>query len=420
MAYMKDSTGRRLDAMEVTPRSEATARVLRRAPANRAASGWTIPAQGNKDAASTENYTTDAFFGDRCLRILTTGTAAQVYAMRTMPTSFDATDSFVRVTFKVINYNFTAIQVIVGNSSASLTSAATIGFTAGGASAASYAVQTGKWVVLDIPQSKFSGSADWTNIQFVRIGIQDTTGNPTELRLHSLDFIKRDNFGKNPRGMVVITADDSHVTHYTVLKDALAARGWKATLMPIPGAHGTDSNVFMTDAQVQELHDTHGWEVGAHCYDVSSHSLGLPNLTPAQRLAEFEAVRSWQKSLGFSSPSHSYPLGTHDAATEADVAKYWTASRLAASHGFNETTAPARRYSIMAENITAGATSIGAAATKAKNDKGVLFVMLHAIVASGGDGNAITPTVLTAVLDAIAASGCDVVTMEQALARMSL
>jgi peptidoglycan/xylan/chitin deacetylase (PgdA/CDA1 family) len=402
------------------PKSEAAARVMRRAPANRASSGWTIPAQANKDAASTPDYTSDAFFGDRCLRIVTAGTAAQVYAMRTMTNSFDATDCNVRLTFKVTDYDFTTIQVVVANSSASLSSSANIGFTAGGASAPSYAVQSGKWVVLDLPQSKFSGTVNWADVQFVRIGIVDTTGQPTELRLHSIDFVKRDTFGKNPNGMVVITADDSHVTQYTVLRPALSARGWKCTLMPIPGAHGTDSNVFMTDAQVQELHDTDGWEVGAHCYDVSSHALGLPNLTQAQRLNEFEAVRSWQKSLGFSSPSHSYPLGTHDAATEADVAKYWTASRLAASHGFNETTSPARRYSIMAENITAGATAIGAAATKAHNEKGVLFIMLHAIVASGGDANAVTPTVLTAVLDAIAASGCDVVTMEEALSRMGL
>jgi len=401
------------------PRNEAVARVLRRAPANRASSGWTIPTQSNNDTAnSTPDYTADAFFGDRCLRIVTLGNAAQVYATRTMNTTFDASDCFVRITLKVTDYDFTNIQVIVANSSASLASTANIGFTAGGSGAASYAVQSGRWVVIDLPQSKFSGNADWTNIQFVRIGITDITGQPTELRIHSIDFVKRDTFAKNPNGMVVITADDSHVTQYTVLKDALAARGWKATLMPIPGAHGTDSNVFMTDAQVQELHDTYGWEVGAHCYDVSSHAKGLQNLTQAQRFAEFEAVRSWQKSMGFNSPSHSYPLGTHDAATEADVAKYWSASRLASSHGFNETASPARRYSIMAENITAGSASIGAAATKAKNDKGVLFVMLHSIVTSGGDSNAVTPTVLTAVLDAIAASGCDVVTMEQALGRM--
>jgi len=400
------------------PRSESAARVMRRAPANRGSSGWSIPTQSNNDTAnSTPDYTADAFFGDRCLRIVTLGNAAQVYATRTMNTTFDASDCFVRLTLKVTDYDFTNIQVIVANSSASLASTANIGFTAGGASAASYAVQSGRWIVIDLPQSKFSGNADWTNIQFVRIGITDISGQPTEMRVHSIDFIKRDTFGKNPNGMVVITADDSHVTQYTVLKDALAARGWKATLMPIPGSHGTDSNVFMTDAQVQELHDTYGWEVGAHCYDVSSHGKGLPNLTQAQRLAEFEAVRSWQKSMGFSSPSHSYPLGTHDAATEADVAKYWSASRLASSHGFNETATPARRYSIAAENITIGATAIGTAATKAKNDKGVLFVMLHSIAATG-DANNITPATLTAVLDAIAASGCDVVTMEQALTRM--
>lgn len=74
----------------------------------------------------------------------------------------------------------------------------------------------------------------------------------------------------------------------------------------------------------------------------------------------------------------------------------------------------------MSENIAAGTTALGAAATKAKNDKGVLFIMLHFIVELGGDANAVTSATLTAVLFSIAASSCDVVTMEQALDRMSL
>lgn len=54
-----------------------------------------------------------------------------------------------------------------------------------------------------------------------------------------------------------------------------------------------------------------------------------------------------------------------------------------------------------AENITAGAAALGAAATKAKNDKGVLIIMLHSIAATG-DANNVKPAILTAVLDAIA------------------
>ncbi|MDQ0923101.1 hypothetical protein QF038_001609 [Pseudarthrobacter sp. W1I19] len=158
----KGAAAPKLDKSEAAttyiPRSESAARVLRRAPANRASSGWTIPAQANKDAASTPDYTADAYFGDRCLRLITTGTAAHVYATRTMDTTFDATDCNVRITIKVTDYDFTAIQVVVGNSSATLTSSATIGFTAGGASAASYALQKDRWIVLDIPQSKFAAT----------------------------------------------------------------------------------------------------------------------------------------------------------------------------------------------------------------------------------------------------------------------
>lgn len=48
MAYMKNKTGRRLDAFEVMPRSEASSRVLRHAPASGAPSGWTIFVPGKQ------------------------------------------------------------------------------------------------------------------------------------------------------------------------------------------------------------------------------------------------------------------------------------------------------------------------------------------------------------------------------------
>lgn len=397
------------------------ARVMRRAPTNRAASGWSIPAQANADAASTPDYTADAFYGNRCLRLVSLGTAAQIYAVRTMNTIFDAANCDVRITIKVTDYDFTSISVIVGTSNLSNFSTATLAFTAGGASAPGSPLQKDRWVQITIPQSKFSGNVNWSTIQLVRIGISDVNGSPTELRVHSIDFVHQNPVGRNPNGIVVLTADDSHVTQYTVLRPALAARGWRATLMPIPGLHGTDDTQFLTDAQVIDLHDNYGWEVGAHCWDSSSHAIGLAALTSDQRLAEFREVRAWQAALGFNSLSHSHPLGTRDAATEADVAKFWRASRLANSiGGMNETTSPAQPYALQAENIVQGATYIGAQAVKAHNDNGVLFVMMHQILASGGDANTVTPTVLTAVLDAIAASGCDVLTMGEALDRMGL
>lgn len=145
-----------------------------------------------------------------------------------------------------------------------ITSATTIGLTADGASAASYAVQSGRWQVPDVPQNKFSRNADWTNIEFLRIGIQDTSGNPTDcsstawISSSGTPLEKPKWHGGQHRRRLA-----PYVVHRA--PPGAPARRWKCTLMPIPGAHGTDSKIFLTDAQAQELHDIYGWEVGAHC-----------------------------------------------------------------------------------------------------------------------------------------------------------
>lgn len=95
-------------------------------------------------------------------------------------------------------------------------------------------------------------------MQRIQISIQDTGTAPTEFRLHGVEFVQVDPFARNPNGMVVVTADDSHVTHHSVLRPALSAHGWKATPMPVIDAHGTNGAIFMSTAQVQDLHGTYG------------------------------------------------------------------------------------------------------------------------------------------------------------------
>jgi hypothetical protein len=179
--------------------------------------------------------------------------------------------------------------------------------------------------------------------------------------------------------------------------------------------------VFLTNAQVAELHDTYGWEIGAHCYSLSSHGLGLTGLTDQQLIDECEAIKAWQSGWGYDSTSHSYPLGVHDARTEGIISRYWQTSRIATNPLITpETITPARLFSMQAQNVNQSIANITAGLTKAHNDKGITILMAHAIVESGGDGNAINSAKLTQILDAIAASGCDVLTMQEATARMAL
>lgn len=418
------------DRLLLPRRSKVTSKVKHVVPANKGGSGWTFASSGagmNTTESSTD-YTQDRHFGDRCMRVLTLGNGAQSTAYRSLPAIIDVSDCDIRITMKLADYNMKYLRIVIGNQSLTKFSQATIGLPSGSSGSASAVFQAGRWVQMDLPKSRFTGNAgtevDWTQVQRVQVTFEDWAAGAgsgaADVRLHSFDFIQTDPFGKNPNGTVVITADDSHATHYSVLRPALAARGWKATLMPIIDAHGTNNAVFLTTAQVQEMH-AEGHEIGAHCFASSTHSIGLPALTQQQRIDEFEAIRGWQDAYGFDSPTHSYPLGAHDAATEADVARYWSTSRISGSQlSANETINPGNRFALQAMNITQGAADIGARAVKAHSEKGLLIIMLHAIVESGGDANSVTSAQLTAVLNAIAASGCDVVTMAEATKRMRI
>lgn len=404
-------------------RSRAPARPLLSVMMNESASGWGIAgSQAAVDyAASSTGYTSDAMWGDRCVRLVSNGTAGSCSATKILGSTFNASQCNVRLYLKVMDTNFTQITIQVGNSTGANSSIASIPKDAGQTGTV---IQSGRWVIVDIPQSAFSfnigSGANWSAVQAIIVAATATTS-VTEVRLHGIEFVARDPRGVNPNGAVVLTADDSHVSQYSVLRPALAARGWKATLMVIPGAHGTNDSVFLTNAQVQELHDTYGWEIGAHSYSLSSHALGLTGLTDQQLIEECEAIKSWQAGYGYESSSHAYPLGVHDARTEGIISRYWQTSSIATNPLITpETITPARLFTMQRQNVNQSLGNITTGLTKTHNDKGITILMLHSIVESGGDGNAINSAKLTQVLDAVAASGCDVITMQEAMLRMSL
>ncbi|MCQ4119902.1 polysaccharide deacetylase family protein [Rhodococcus tibetensis] len=413
------------DAKFAARRGRATARPLLSLLMNEASSGWAIA--GSQAAInytdSTAAYTTDAMFGDRCVRLKSNGTSAgNMNVTKVLGAPFDASSCNVRLFVKVLDTNWTQILVNVGTSSGANASVATISKDA---AQTGTVVQVGRWVILDIPQSAFTYTigtgAPWSAIQSI-IVTATAAASVTEVRFHGVEFVHRDPRGVNANGAIVLTWDDSHVSQATVLEPALTARGLKATLMPIPGAHGTNASVFMTNAQVATLHDTHGWEVGAHCYSLSSHGLGLTGLTDQQLIDECEAIKAWQSGWGYDSTSHSYPLGVHDARVEGIISRYWQTSRIATNPLITcETVTPARLFTLQALNVNQSIANLSAAMNKAHTDKGLIILMGHQVMESGGDGNTINLAKLNQILDAMVASGCDLgLTMQEFIARMAL
>jgi hypothetical protein len=413
----------RADLRYPARRSRSTAQVKFSFPANKSASGWTFSSsQPDLDLTnSTVSLTAanEAMYGDRCLKLVTLGGGQQNNARIILGAPIDVSDCDVRVHAKFEDRNSSAVRVQVGNQAMTQYSTA-VAFGYSGLTDAqmlSKPWQAGRWETFDLPRSAFvaaaGGPVNWAAVERIQFVCSDNNA-PLTAKLHGIDFIKRDPFGMNPNGTVVWTFDDSYVSQYSVALPLLQAKGWRATVMPIIDQFDTTAT-YMTTAQVRELHDVYGWEIGAHCFSGSTHTIGLPALNSAQRCAEFEAILAWQDSYGFRSPSHSYPLGHHDAATELDVAKYFGHSRCA-SYNFSETICPPRRFAMQAINVTAGTAALAAAAQKAHDEKSLLFIMGHQFVTSGGTANDITPTALADGINAVAATNIDCRTQQEAMA----
>jgi peptidoglycan/xylan/chitin deacetylase (PgdA/CDA1 family) len=124
-----------------------------------------------------------------------------------------------------------------------------------------------------------------------------------------------------PNGVVSLTYDDTYLTQFNLSRPDLDKYGFKATLYPIIERVGTAN--CMTLAQLQQLHDRNGWEIGTHCYYYNSHANGWTGMTQQQRQAELKLMQDWQVSNGFNdSDSHAYPRGRFDLATIADIKRF--------------------------------------------------------------------------------------------------
>lgn len=395
---------------EFRKRSQSTALIKTVVPAYHASHGWVSSGAGFDATNSNLNDTADVLLGDRALKIvsLTTGAAA-VY--KTLAAPVDVSDCDLRLRFKYDDANLGAVQVTVGNSNFSQASSR-VAFTTGGT--IDWPYQRGRWNIIDIPQAQFSAGAVWSAIQRVQVQVSPINDAPTTVHLSGVEFVKRDPFNQGP--VIVFSFDDSYIGQHTIARQSLQDRGWKGTLLPI--VDRLDSGVSaMSTAQVQDLHDTYGWEVGGHSYSNASHALGLPAMSSAQRVAELESIQAWQDSLGFRPSTFAYPLGHSDAASQADVTKYYTTA-MTAFAPMLETMTPARRFAIPRVNVGTQQASLASLLTSVVASKGLMILCVHDIVASGGTSNDITTAnwnTLIANVETAVSNGAKILRADEAL-----
>ena len=211
-------------------------------------------------------------------------------------------------------------------------------------------------------------------------------------------------------GIASLTFDDGTIGQYNHGRPILRTHGMNATFYIVSDALGWGgSNINATQAK-QLLAD--GDDIGNHTRDHSD----LTTLSSAQIDAEFANAQSAIESqVGVTPTNCAYPYGGSNSTVETIAARYFKGCR-GTSGGTNQGSA-LNAYDLVTFYMGQATTAaqVRAAADSAKaNDQWIIFTY-HGVDPSGIWSEDVTPFNLSAQLDALAASGISVVTVNAAL-----
>ena len=382
-----------------------------RRPAWRAASyaqlfqtghGWT--ATGSGVGSSSLNDTSTFIKGTQCATITSAGNAGQcAFRIEGGPAFTITPGQAVRLTFQV----------------ASITCLNKISFYAGASSLANYfswlvhtssstgqnIVQSGEWVQVTLDWSSVlnaggSCSLSAAGVPSVTTGFTDMqvtfydlgTG-PVTVHLQAVEIVPATS-ATFPSGVVSVVTDDSFENFWTLGRPVMDTYGYRGTSYTIAQNIGTSG--CLTVAQLQQMQDFSGWEIGGHAYTAAAHNAGYPALTALEVEDEMRYLRAWMQSNGFAVDSFAYPMGEFAATTDnvpvdQICSQYFSTGRSIVSETY-ETFPPGMPYRARAvTGIGSGAggvpvstlTATGGALDRCLYDGSWLILAFHQIVTSG-------------------------------------
>lgn len=219
-------------------------------------------------------------------------------------------------------------------------------------------------------------------------------------------------------GMITLDFDDTIENQYTVARPILNAAGMKASFFAITDPEvGIGSEGYMTWTQVQQL-QSDGHEIGAH---TRTHP-DLASLTTAQAQTEIAGSKADLAAHGITATSFVYPFGVHNAAIRQMVQDAGFTSARSVSDGFNFP--GSSKYALLDKHVESTTTlaDVQGWINQAKANKTWLILELHEQTNTPGPDTGVyynTPTMLQNIVNAITASGIQVVTQAQGRALMN-
>lgn len=220
-------------------------------------------------------------------------------------------------------------------------------------------------------------------------------------------------------GMITLDFDDTLATQYTVARPMLSAASIKASFFAITDPNvgiGSDSS-YMTWAQVQQL-QADGHEIGDH---TQTHP-DLTTLTAAQAQAEITGAKTDLAAHGINATSFVYPYGQYNSNIIQYVQNAGLTSARSVGDGFNFPSS--NKFALLDKHIESTTTlpDVQGWINQAKADKTWLIFEIHEQTTTPGPDTGVyynTPTMMQNIINAIVASGIQVVTQAQGRAMMN-
>lgn len=254
------------------------------------------------------------------------------------------------------------------------------------------------------------GDDDWAHIDAVRLIVGAKPG-----RQARVSFVRIETVPMPARGFVSITFDHVPANVPNTIGPILRARGYAASAFVTPGyVGGTQDRPWARLDQLQALH-AQGWDIGLHAW--SGHP-DFTKLQPGQAQFQLAQGAAWLDDNGFSKPTRLWasPEATWNGVVLGIASDYFDACRCGNGSG---TYPPEDKFLIRAIGVIQSETPdqlldwVRAAAI----NREWLILNFH-YFDEGSYEYSYDSAKFAQFVDGIAATGVDVMTISQALARL--
>lgn len=288
-------------------------------------SAWTNTGSGTFTASDT----TDFVYGSHSSKIATLG-GGVAYTMR-------------KLAGTAVDMSNRSFAVLAKYPSAVHTS--DVSFYAGTGGFAAY--RTWSFLQAVAPPQNAAAAGDWYWFTFLWDEYATQTGSPNRAALTDFQIrLVDDNTGNvatmqigaicsiaqavttYPSGVCTWTFDDGWDGWIQYAAPYMDTYGWGGTGYPITDQ--INGGGYCTLAQLKQLEQVSGWEIGAHAYYVANHNLpaGMTSLTDAEYELDVRLQKSWLLDNGFRGHEHmAWPQGFYDPAKLAIARRYFSTAR---------------------------------------------------------------------------------------------